>query len=60
MEIDFKVAAPRKKTYEIDHESLSKSAVEKLMQSDVDHCCGILGVDVSSVKAFSGAGSHDL
>jgi ariadne-1 len=58
MEVDFKVPAPRKKSYEIDHDSLSKAAVEKLMQSDVDHCCGILGVDVSNVKAFSGAVSR--
>lgn len=44
---DFKVAAKVKsKPYEIDYESLSQTAVEKLMQKDVDHICGIFGVDV--------------
>lgn len=45
---DFKVATGvQRKSYEIEHESLSQSAVEKLMQQDVEHICGILGVDVS-------------
>jgi ariadne-1 len=37
------------KPYEIDYESLSQSAVEKLMQDDIEHICGILGVDVSGI-----------
>jgi len=49
--MDFNVSAgPTRKTYEIDYESLSKNAVEKLMQQDIDHCCGILGADVSKLE----------
>lgn len=45
---DFKVIPKgKRKSYEIDYESLSQSAIEKLMQSDVEHICGIFGVDVS-------------
>ncbi|TRM70241.1 hypothetical protein BD626DRAFT_544688 [Schizophyllum amplum] len=33
------------KPYEVPHEPLSQTQVEKLMQQDVDHICGILGVD---------------
>jgi ariadne-1 len=45
---DFKVTSGnKKKAYEIDYESLSQAAVEKLMQADIEHICGILGVDVS-------------
>lgn len=45
---DFKVTAKVKsKSYETDYESLSQGAVERLMQKDVDHICGIFGVDVS-------------
>lgn len=40
----------KRKTYETDYESLSQSAVEKLMQEDMDHIRGILGVDVSSFR----------
>jgi hypothetical protein len=44
---DFKVPLhPPRKAYEIDHESLSQQAVEKLMTSDVDHISGIFGVNV--------------
>ncbi|KAF8196588.1 hypothetical protein BJ912DRAFT_955748 [Pholiota molesta] len=43
---DFKVAAKgKRKPYEVDYESLSQQAVEKLMQRDVDHICGIFGVE---------------
>ena len=34
------------KSYEVEYESLSQTAVERLMQRDVDHICGILSVDV--------------
>ena len=44
---DYKVVSKGKlKSYEVEYESLSQSAVERLMQRDVDHICGILGVDV--------------
>lgn len=44
---DFKVAAKTKrKPYEVEYESLSQQAVEKLMQRDVEHICGIFGVEV--------------
>ncbi|GLB45037.1 putative in Between Ring fingers [Lyophyllum shimeji] len=46
---DFKVAPKNKrKPYEIEYESLSQAAVEKLMQEDVEHICGIFGVDGST------------
>lgn len=45
---DFKVASKGKqKSYEIDYESLTQAAVEKLMQADIEHIGGIFGVDVS-------------
>lgn len=45
---DFKVASKgKRKPYEVEYESLSQQAVEKLMQRDVDHICGIFGVEVS-------------
>ena len=44
---DYKVASKGKlKSYEVEYESLSQTAVEKLMQRDVDHICGILFVNV--------------
>jgi hypothetical protein len=50
---DFKVAAKgKRKPYEVDYESLSQQAVEKLMQRDVDHICGIFGVEVSRRSLF--------
>jgi ariadne-1 len=36
-----------KKSYEVDHDSLGQQAVEKLIAREVDHICGIFGVDVS-------------
>jgi len=50
---DFKV--PQRiirKAYEIDHESLSQSAVEKLMANDIEHISGIFGVDVRTYHCF--------
>lgn len=45
---DFHVAPKSKrKSWEIDYTSLSQSAVERLMKEDVDHICGIFGVNVS-------------
>jgi hypothetical protein len=44
---DYKVASKGKlKSYEVEYESLSQPAVERLMQRDVDHICGILFVNV--------------
>ncbi|KAK7037516.1 hypothetical protein VNI00_011008 [Paramarasmius palmivorus] len=43
---DFKVSTkPQKKSYEIDHDPLSQAAVEQQMRQDIEHCCGILGID---------------
>lgn len=50
---DFKVAPKGKqKSYEVEYESLSQQAVENMMQQDVDHICGIFGVDVSRSLLF--------
>lgn len=48
---DFKITSTKgkRKSYEIDYDSLSQSDVEKLMVQDVDHISGIFGVDVSIV-----------
>jgi hypothetical protein len=47
---DFKVSPRGKhKSYEVDYESLSQSAVENLMAEDVDYICSVCGVDVSSL-----------
>ena len=44
---DYKVASKGKlKSYEVEYESLSQTAVERLMQRDIDHICGILFVNV--------------
>lgn len=46
---DFKVVPKGKhKAYEVEYDSLSQAAVEKLMKQDVDHICGIFGVDVGT------------
>ncbi|TFK53757.1 hypothetical protein OE88DRAFT_1277996 [Heliocybe sulcata] len=43
---DFKVPGKeKKKSYEVDAESLSQAQVERLMSVDVDHIRGIFGVD---------------
>ncbi|KIK57966.1 hypothetical protein GYMLUDRAFT_75234 [Collybiopsis luxurians FD-317 M1] len=43
---DFKVATGSKpKSYQVDYTSLSQARVEHTMKEDVDHICGILGVD---------------
>lgn len=44
---DYKVASKGTvKSYEVEYESLSQTAIERLMQRDVDHICGILFVNV--------------
>lgn len=49
---DFKVASKgKRKSYEVEYESLSQQAVEKLMKQDVDHICGILGVEVGAAPS---------
>ncbi|RXW20420.1 hypothetical protein EST38_g5437 [Candolleomyces aberdarensis] len=46
---DFKSSAKgKRKSYEVDFDSLSQEAVEKLMKRDADDICGILGVDMST------------
>lgn len=50
---DFKVFSKGNlKSYEIEFESLTQEAVEKLMQADIEHISGILGVDVRSFLSF--------
>ncbi|KAG6916584.1 hypothetical protein DXG01_006234 [Tephrocybe rancida] len=45
---DFRVSPKSNhKAYEIDYESLSQGSVERRMQEDVEHICGIFGVDAS-------------
>jgi hypothetical protein len=44
---DFRVPGKAKsKSYEVEYESLTHTAVEKLMQADIEHISGIFGVDV--------------
>lgn len=46
---DFRVAPKSKrKSYELDYDSLTQKAVEQLMESDVDYICGIFGVETST------------
>jgi hypothetical protein len=48
MEASFKVPSKgKRKSYEIEYNSLSQESVDKLAQQDVDHISGIFGVDVS-------------
>ncbi|KAF4621447.1 hypothetical protein D9613_000058 [Agrocybe pediades] len=48
---DFKIPSKgKKKSYEVDYESLSQQDVESLMQKDVDYICGIFGVDVDTAS----------
>ncbi|EIW83372.1 RING-5 domain-containing protein [Coniophora puteana RWD-64-598 SS2] len=48
---DFKVPPREKrKSYEVDHDSLSHDAVKKLMAADVDHIAGIFGVDANTAE----------
>ena len=37
-----------KKSYEVDYDVLSQQAIERAISKDVEHICGIFGVDVSS------------
>jgi hypothetical protein len=58
---DFKVASKGKqKSYEIDYESLTQGAVEKLMQVDIEHISGIFGVDVSQRRSHRRSRSSSL
>jgi ariadne-1 len=52
---DFKVASAKgkRKSYDIEYDSLSQTDVEKLMSQDIDHISGIFGVDVSVVAFVS-------
>ncbi|KAK1228577.1 hypothetical protein PQX77_008380 [Marasmius sp. AFHP31] len=48
---DFKVTTKAKqKSYEIDYEPLSQSAVEALMSKDIEQCCSVLGIDENSAR----------
>lgn len=52
---DFKVVPKgKRKSYEVEYESLSQGAVEKLIKDDVEHICGIFGVDVSGENIIRG------
>ncbi|KAI0032690.1 hypothetical protein K488DRAFT_12260, partial [Vararia minispora EC-137] len=43
---DFRVTGKgKKKSYEVDYDDLSQDAVERLIQTDVDHISAIFGVD---------------
>lgn len=44
-------ASLQNKSYEVDYTSLTQSSVGKLMKEDIDHICGILGVEVSCFYA---------
>ena len=49
---DFKVPPKdKKKSYEVEYDSLSQSKVEKTIADDVEYICGILGVEVSHLYA---------
>ncbi|EAU90928.1 RING-5 domain-containing protein [Coprinopsis cinerea okayama7 len=48
---DFKVSTKgKRKSYEVEHESLSQAAVEKVMRDDAEHTSGILGVELDIAK----------
>ncbi|KAK7001362.1 RBR-type E3 ubiquitin transferase [Favolaschia claudopus] len=48
---DFKIVPKTtRKAWEIEYTSLAQFAVEKLMADDVEHICGILGVDNSTAS----------
>ena len=50
---DFKVPSKgKRKSYEIDYETLTQSMVEKLMAADIEHISGIFGVDVCIPSSF--------
>jgi len=48
------VPTKEKKSYEVDYDSLGQQSVEKLIALEVDHICGIFGVDVSYLRDRSG------
>ncbi|KAF5375469.1 hypothetical protein D9757_009943 [Collybiopsis confluens] len=48
---DFKVGSGSKhKSYQVDYTSLSQPRVEQTMKEDVDHICGIFGVDAGTAS----------
>lgn len=48
---DFKVTTkPKMKSYEIDYQPLSQSAVEGIMKKDIEQCCSVLGIDENMSK----------
>ncbi|KAF9265860.1 hypothetical protein L218DRAFT_897748 [Marasmius fiardii PR-910] len=48
---DFKVTVkPKMKSYEIDYQPLSQSAVEGIMKKDIEQCCSVLGIDENISK----------
>ncbi|KAJ7090870.1 hypothetical protein B0H15DRAFT_778838 [Mycena belliarum] len=48
---DFKVVPKTsRKAYELEYDSLSQPAIEKLMEQDVEHIRGIFGVDASTAS----------
>ncbi|KAH7916599.1 hypothetical protein BJ138DRAFT_1121710 [Hygrophoropsis aurantiaca] len=47
---DFVPARNVRKVYEVEHESLSQGAIEKLMLADIEHISGIFGVDVGTAS----------
>lgn len=50
---DFKISSKGKlKSYEVDYDSLSQAAVEKIMRDDADHIRGILGVEVGGESSL--------
>lgn len=45
---DFKVPHNgKRKSYEVDYESLSQVAVERLMGEELEYVCNVCGIDVS-------------
>lgn len=50
---DFKTSPNgKRKMYEVDYESLSQPAVEKLMAEEVEYVCNVCGLDVSYYTLF--------
>jgi ariadne-1 len=45
---DFRVASTKgkRKSYEVEHESLSVDAIEEAIHKEAEHVVGIFGVDV--------------
>ncbi|KAJ7233986.1 hypothetical protein C8J57DRAFT_1356567 [Mycena rebaudengoi] len=48
---DFKIPAkPARKSYEAEYDSLGQSAVEKLMEQNIEHIRSIFGVDANTTS----------